>query len=179
MRRVDSNRSTTHLVRDCYPCLRNECYRCLRNELLPMSQEWTRKKWSGRLDSNQRPSAPKADALPGCATPRLVSSYAIAPEIGSAAGRCYRTSRLTNRARQSPAGAAAPATDDPFERCGHFVNGVNRQVWDLGQDAMAGQLRRRRSGASETDVQQFDEGVFLDASSTVGPRPALASQCPQ
>ncbi len=26
--------------------------------------------WSGRLDSNQRPSAPKADALPGCATPR-------------------------------------------------------------------------------------------------------------
>ena len=38
--------------------------------LLPMSPEWTRKNWSGRLDSNQRPSAPKADALPGCATPR-------------------------------------------------------------------------------------------------------------
>src|SRR6187402_1598770 len=29
------------------------------------------KKWSGRLDSNQRPPAPKAGALPGCATPRL------------------------------------------------------------------------------------------------------------
>ena len=27
-------------------------------------------KWSGRLDLNQRPSAPKADALPDCATPR-------------------------------------------------------------------------------------------------------------
>ncbi len=27
--------------------------------------------WSGRQDSNLRPSAPKADALPGCATPRL------------------------------------------------------------------------------------------------------------
>ena len=26
---------------------------------------------SGRLDSNQRPPAPKAGALPGCATPRL------------------------------------------------------------------------------------------------------------
>ena len=26
--------------------------------------------WSGRRDSNPRPSAPKADALPGCATPR-------------------------------------------------------------------------------------------------------------
>ena len=28
------------------------------------------KNWSGRWDSNSRPSAPKADALPGCATPR-------------------------------------------------------------------------------------------------------------
>jgi hypothetical protein len=26
--------------------------------------------WSGRLDSNQRPLAPHASALPGCATPR-------------------------------------------------------------------------------------------------------------
>src|SRR5690554_5188106 len=30
----------------------------------------TRKGWSGRLDSNQRPLAPHASALPGCATPR-------------------------------------------------------------------------------------------------------------
>src|SRR5215207_10488783 len=28
-------------------------------------------KWSGRRDSNPRPSGPKPDALPGCATPRL------------------------------------------------------------------------------------------------------------
>src|SRR5579883_654750 len=28
--------------------------------------------WSGRRDSNPRPSAPKADALPDCATPRLL-----------------------------------------------------------------------------------------------------------
>ena len=33
--------------------------------LLPMSPEWTLKKWSGRLDSNQRHLAPKASALPG------------------------------------------------------------------------------------------------------------------
>ena len=26
--------------------------------------------WSGRQDSNLRPSVPKTDALPGCATPR-------------------------------------------------------------------------------------------------------------
>ena len=30
----------------------------------------TRQGWSGREDSNLRPSAPKADALPDCATPR-------------------------------------------------------------------------------------------------------------
>jgi site-specific DNA recombinase len=30
-----------------------------------------KQEWSGRLDSNQRPPAPKAGALPGCATPRL------------------------------------------------------------------------------------------------------------
>src|SRR5690242_12813359 len=32
-------------------------------------------KWSGRLDSNQRPPAPKAGALPGCATPRLCEDF--------------------------------------------------------------------------------------------------------
>jgi leucyl/phenylalanyl-tRNA---protein transferase len=30
-----------------------------------------KKNWSGRKDSNLRPSGPKPDALPGCATPRL------------------------------------------------------------------------------------------------------------
>ncbi len=34
---------------------------CFSNLLMP---------WSGRPDSNWRPSAPKADALPDCATPR-------------------------------------------------------------------------------------------------------------
>jgi DNA-binding FadR family transcriptional regulator len=34
----------------------------------------TQKQWSGRKDSNLRPSGPKPDALPGCATPRRVST---------------------------------------------------------------------------------------------------------
>ncbi len=33
--------------------------------------------WSGRRDSNPRPSGPKPDALPGCATPRLKTVYLI------------------------------------------------------------------------------------------------------
>jgi hypothetical protein len=36
--------------------------------------ERRKKKWSGRLDLNQRPHAPQACALPGCATSRLSAS---------------------------------------------------------------------------------------------------------
>ena len=42
--------------------------------------------WSGRGDLNARPPAPKAGALPGCATPRLNSFYTT-----SEAGRSART----------------------------------------------------------------------------------------
>src|SRR5206468_11607990 len=33
--------------------------------------------WSGRPDLNRRPPAPKAGALPGCATPRRMSAHHI------------------------------------------------------------------------------------------------------
>src|SRR5258706_9643005 len=39
-----------------------------KNELEGPSEK---EKWSGRLDLNQRPHAPQACALPGCATSRL------------------------------------------------------------------------------------------------------------
>ena len=48
-------------------------------------------RWSGRRDSNPRPSAPKADALPGCATPRrsssIVSRIELAYIFGKASGQ--------------------------------------------------------------------------------------------
>ena len=47
------------------------------------------KKWSGRQDSNLRPSAPKADALPGCATPRLDQALRFSA-IFAQALRCLR-----------------------------------------------------------------------------------------
>ncbi len=58
--------------------------------------------WSGRRDSNPRPSAPKADALPGCATPRhsgsIVSRIGLglraeqgsAPEVSTPGGAVLR-----------------------------------------------------------------------------------------
>ena len=49
-------------------------YGRFRNERLLIRPERTLGKWSGRLDSNQRPPAPKAGALPGCATPRPVKN---------------------------------------------------------------------------------------------------------
>ena len=52
----------------------------------------TRNHWSGRLDSNQRPHAPKACALPGCATPRDLRSTAVW-RLGVADGYGVRNSR--------------------------------------------------------------------------------------
>ena len=40
-----------------------------------------KKEWSGRRDSNPRPSGPKPDALPGCATPRLTLGYRSCDEF--------------------------------------------------------------------------------------------------
>src|ERR1700742_3921818 len=40
-------------------------------------------KWSGREDSNLRPPAPEAGALPGCATPRLSHYYPTLAPPGS------------------------------------------------------------------------------------------------
>src|SRR5437763_3667669 len=37
---------------------------------LTLSRRSGASRWSGRLDLNQRPLAPQASALPGCATPR-------------------------------------------------------------------------------------------------------------
>ncbi len=36
---------------------------------------------SGRRDSNSRPSAPKADALASCATPRTKKTYRISNRL--------------------------------------------------------------------------------------------------
>src|SRR6185437_12881329 len=41
---------------------------CWGNRLVHFSRTSVGKRWSGRRDSNSRPSAPHADALPGCAT---------------------------------------------------------------------------------------------------------------
>ena len=54
--------------------------------------------WSGRRDSNPRPSAPKADALPGCATPRR-SSLIVSRIVLKAAARSAPTG--SGQARQS------------------------------------------------------------------------------
>ncbi len=54
-----------------YPAeLRAQCRIPNRSQVSPAT------KWSGREDSNLRPSAPKADALPDCATPRQKSPLA-------------------------------------------------------------------------------------------------------
>ncbi len=48
--------------------------------------------WSGRRDSNPRPSGPKPDALPDCATPRLSLVYRI--ESGTVSNRAEHVVRV-------------------------------------------------------------------------------------
>ena len=50
----------------------------------------TLEKWSGRRDSNPRPSGPKPDALPGCATPRPADYPTAQPPRAHTLARTHR-----------------------------------------------------------------------------------------
>src|SRR5947209_16584265 len=67
-----------------------KCYLCLPNELLPMCPEWTREKWSGRVDLNHRPLGPE----PSLASP-ICERFRISSDLGS--------NRVATRKRQRPA----------------------------------------------------------------------------
>ena len=57
-------------TRTCNPQLRRLMLYPVELQALRLSIPFLSKKWSGWRDSNSRPTAPKAVALPGCATPR-------------------------------------------------------------------------------------------------------------
>ena len=79
--------------------------------------------WSGRLDSNQRPSAPKADALPGCATPRTQDTYGFSTTSAIRKRNIVETNALLltkgwqkkwqNRSNRSRAVHLAPDKEKP------------------------------------------------------------------
>src|SRR5258707_12999725 len=90
----------------------------------------TARAWSGRPDLNRRPSAPKADALPDCATPRAqaldvagVSTSGRPPSKGQFPGdtvghvrpdarrRPARPCPVDQRPGRSPAALLAGAAD--------------------------------------------------------------------
>jgi hypothetical protein len=60
-----------HLVPGCYPTPLWPTHR--RRDAEPLERIHADLLWSGREDSNLRHPAPKAGALPGCATPRDVN----------------------------------------------------------------------------------------------------------
>ena len=82
--------------------------------------------WSGRDDSNIRPTAPKAVALPGCATPRLYSddagydNFRATRDSPLRSGRPSRTSGIpANGGRLSLMRRGRDATP---RTCRHFVS---------------------------------------------------------
>ena len=78
--------------------------RCVAG-LDPIARFFNNLCWSGRRDSNPRPSAPKADALPGCATPRhipdcIADCFRVGPAaVLAAEAVCQAPGR--NRARSA------------------------------------------------------------------------------
>ena len=91
----------------------------------------SKKKWSGRLDLNQRPHAPQACALPGCATSRL---------------DLQRITRLRGASRMSGASRAGRATS---------CDSAPRKV---GRDALQAS-RRRRSNRSVPRLGRANGGA--------------------
>ena len=70
----------------------------------PYTHEGKGGNWSGRPDSNRRPSAPKADALPGCATSRRKNvGMKYNPAATRGAARRFSSPRSAHEGR-SPGG---------------------------------------------------------------------------
>jgi hypothetical protein len=83
-------------------------------DVLPVPRDFTFEKWSGRQDSNLRPPAPKAGALPGCATPRSTDLDFTVFQAPSASAARASTSELQVSVprRSSPmTWPARPATE--------------------------------------------------------------------
>ena len=59
-----------HLDHRCFKATSDWAPHIIMNTYIIQTVILVRIRWSGRQDSNLRPSAPKADALPDCATPR-------------------------------------------------------------------------------------------------------------
>ena len=95
---------------------RNTCYRALseRHPRLTCQQSAARLVWSGRADLNRGPPAPKAGALPGCATPRLhlIVAAPVVLSLYSSSGRGARATSNSARDSVDPErrvkGAASP-----------------------------------------------------------------------
>ena len=79
---------------------------------------WTAK-WSGQTDSNRRPSAPKADALPDCAMPRWIPGVIRTPTRHVKCAR-RKTSNEIKPLRPSEAPRENPHLPQgaPYDRAG-------------------------------------------------------------
>ena len=90
--------------------------------------------WSGRRDLNPRPSAPKADALPDCATPRRCQT-----------SRLYRSGPLGLDRHRYREGAATTGPQDENLRCPQEQEPHEPGLWLTERSA----LEKSEAGKSE------------------------------
>jgi hypothetical protein len=89
----------------------------MRKRKRPVPKNWPISliRWSGRRDSNSRPLAPHASALPGCATPRRAAHYTD----NCAAVKCEVTQLwipVRHAARQTLPAPRRPRRNGPRDR---------------------------------------------------------------
>jgi hypothetical protein len=114
------------------------------------------KKWSGRLDSNQRPPAPKAGALPGCATPR--------PEISSSLPRLWNGSRaLSQNCARTPTVSELHARSNTQIPSGFWKASSSDRVTHSLEDAGKAGASAFSSGLRLVVSRQRRPDGFVDA----------------
>ena len=104
-------------------------------------------RWSGREDSNLRPSAPKADALPGCATPRSSARRPFATRRPAPQRGAPR--RRMDLAASSGFRRAAPAPKLAAGRIGGVRGGRISGATDAVRDGVRRWRSRTASGRAD------------------------------
>ena len=106
--------------------------------------------WSGRQDSNLRHPAPKAGALPDCATPRLAQPLAFSAALVQAKSAIRGMDLRSASEPRFGEEAGAPDADGPTEGQGGFI-----EPWSRKQEILLATQAKKKGGPSMT-IRPFE-----------------------
>ena len=149
--------------------------------------------WSGRWDSNSRPSAPKADALPGCATPRGRAHYRRRGSLRSiVAAGFYHWRRLappciSDRKAAFPNGRSPKDPEKWLKTCSTTFHALRseegRGIHELKQLTHFRKILQTLKQELSEDIErtvhtmQDEATVFADPNDRASQKPTWRSNC--